>query len=218
MEKFRHIDTWVFDLDNTLYDAETEVFTRMGERMTAYVARFLNLSPDAANSLRKEYWQKYGTTLRGLMIEHKIDPLHFLNDVHDLDLSNVPQCKITQGGLARLSGRKVIFTNSDRKFAEKMARHLGILDQFEDIFSIENAGFIPKPAPEAFHAAINHFKFNPKTACMFEDMAENLKTAADFGMTTVWLHGKNEKPAAEDTHIHHAHEKLTDWFRTHLKG
>jgi putative hydrolase of the HAD superfamily len=213
MDKFRHIDTWVFDLDNTLYDAETGVFVKIGDRITSFVTDLLKVSPEEANALRKEYWKKYGTTLRGLMVEHKIEPYRFLEYTHDFDISDVPQCVITQEYLQHLVGKKIIFTNASRDFAERMTKHLGIRQHFDHVFAIEDADFIPKPHAEPYRAVIEKFQFDPKRAAMFEDMAENLKTAADLGMTTVWLHGKHQDPREHNQpHIHHKAEKLADWL------
>jgi len=213
MRNFRHIDTWVFDLDNTLYDAETGIMTRVGERMTGFVVDLLQISPEEANTLRKEYWEKYGTTMRGLMLEHKVDPYHFLDYAHDFDISDVPQCVITQEYLERLRGKKIIFTNASRRFAQRVTKHLGIDHHFEHIFAIEDAGFIPKPDPEPYHAVIKNFQFDPRRACMFEDMEVNLKTAADLGMTTVWLHGQDhDLDRHQPPHVHHQSKKLADWL------
>jgi len=214
MHAFRHIDTWVFDLDNTLYDAETGVFTQVGERMTQFVSELLHVPAPEASALRKNYWEKYGTTLCGLMTEHKIDPDSFLQYVHDIDISNVPQCAIIRDYLAHLPGKKIVFTNAGRDFATKMTKHLGIDHHFDHVFTIEDAGFLPKPQVGPYRAVIEKCAFDPAKACMFEDMAVNLKTASDLGMTTVWIHGKNHD-AAESVppHIHHKAEKLSDWLQ-----
>ena len=214
MERFRHINTWVFDLDNTLYDAETGIMTRVGEQMTSFVVDLLKISPAEANALRKEYWKKYGTTLRGLMLEHRVDPYQFLEHAHNFDISDVPQCLITQEYLEHLRGKKIIFTNAPRSFAQRVTKHFGIEHHFDHIFGIDDAGFIPKPDPVPYHDLIKSFQFDPRRACMFEDMEENLKTAADLGMTTVWLHGKDRDPeGARPPHVHHQSKKLADWLR-----
>jgi putative hydrolase of the HAD superfamily len=218
MEKFRHIDTWVFDLDNTLYDAETGVFERIGERMTLYVADLLGLPLQEAGVLRKGYWEKYGTTLHGLMKEHKIDPDSFLAHAHDIDISDVPQCTITKEYLAHLPGKKIVFTNSSREFAARMTKHLGLDHHFDSVFTIEDTGFMPKPFAAPYHTVITQGRFDPKAACMFEDMEINLKTAADLGMTTVWLHGKDKEAAVRElSHVHHRSEKLSDWLQHTVK-
>lgn len=213
MDNFRDINTWVFDLDNTLYDAETGVFVKVGERMTDFIIDLLQVSPEEANHLRKEYWKKYGTSMRGLMVEHNVDPHLFLDHVHDIDISDVPQCAVTKEYLESLIGKKIIFTNAPRHFAERMTKHLGIEHHFDHIFAVEDADFLPKPYPEPYHTVIEKFQFDPKRACMFEDMEVNLKPAADLGMTTVWFHGKHQDPHEHNhPHIHHKAEKLSDWL------
>ncbi|MBI3440848.1 MAG: pyrimidine 5'-nucleotidase [Proteobacteria bacterium] len=214
MDRFRHINTWVFDLDNTLYDAETGVFARVGDRMTNFIVEILKISPEEANALRKEYWKKYGTSMRGLMVEHKIDPYHFLDRVHDVDITDVPQCPITKEYLDRLPGKKIIFTNAPRPFATRMTKHLGIDHHFDHVFTIEDADFLPKPNVDTYHTVIKKFNFEPKHACMFEDTAVNLKPASDLGMTTVWFHGKNQSSEEHHhPHIHHKAGKLADWLQ-----
>jgi putative hydrolase of the HAD superfamily len=126
MQDFSHIDTWVFDLDNTLYDAEKQVFDLVATRMTDFVASFLKVDTVEAARLRKHYYKTYGTTLRGLMTEHALDPGDFLTYVHDIDYSMIDPCAITRAGLSRLAGRKVVFTNAPKHFALRMIDHLGI--------------------------------------------------------------------------------------------
>ncbi|MBU6475071.1 MAG: pyrimidine 5'-nucleotidase [Alphaproteobacteria bacterium] len=218
MEKFRHIDTWVFDLDNTLYDADTGVFDQIIARMTLYVCNLLGVSREEANALRRGYWEKYGTTLYGLMQEHKIDPQDFLDFAHDVDISAVTPCAVVRDGLARLPGRKVVFTNSSQAFTARMTRHLGIDRHFDGVFAIEDAGFLPKPHPETYRAIAGKFAFAPDRAAMFDDMQVNLKTAADLGMTTVWIHRGREAEGGTPPHIHHKAEKLADWLKETAPG
>ncbi len=214
MDKFGHIDTWVFDLDNTLYDAETHVFVQISARMTGSIADLLKISPAEADILRDRYWKQYGTSMRGLTVEHNIDPHHFLDHVHDFDISAVSPCAITREYLDHLPGKKIVFTNAPRAFATRMTRHLGIDHHFDHMFTIEDAGFLPKPHLDAYHAVIKSFQFDPARACMFEDMQINLKPAADLGMTTVWLHGA---ASADHAHVHHKAAKLADWFQHTIK-
>lgn len=210
MENFSHIDTWVFDLDNTLYDAEPYGFIEMGNRMTAFVAELLNLPLDEANKVRKYYFQKYGTTLRGLMTEHAVEPDVYLEKVHSFDLAPIAPCGVTRDCLEELPGRKLIFTNAPRGFAARMATHLGIDHCIDGIFGVEDSNYIPKPAPETYDLFCKALQVNPKTSCMFEDMEINLRPAHDIGMTTVWLHRRNE-PVAQD-HIHHIVEHIPHWY------
>jgi putative hydrolase of the HAD superfamily len=131
-----------------------------------------------------------------------------------VDISGVPQCMITKEYLERLQGRKIIFTNAPRPFATRMTEQLGIGHHFEHMFTIEDAGFLPKPHMETYQTVVKKFLFDPKKACMFDDMEVNLKTAADIGMTTVWFHGKHQNPDEYNhPHIHHKAEKLADWLQ-----
>jgi putative hydrolase of the HAD superfamily len=213
MDKFKHIDTWVFDLDNTLYNAETGVFSRIGDRMTLYVADLLKLPLEEASRRRKAYWDNYGTTLYGLMQEHEVDPAHFLDHAHQIDISDVPQCEITKESLSRLPGKKIIFSNSSRKFATRMTQHLGIDHHFDHMFTIEDAAYLPKPLADPYHVVINKFAFDPKKAVMFEDTAVNLETAANLGMTTVWIHGDNKNPETHaQPYLHHKAATLAQWL------
>jgi putative hydrolase of the HAD superfamily len=214
MDKFRHINTWLFDLDNTLYDASTGVFDRIIDRMNLFVSGQLQISTEQASALRKTYWEKYGTTLRGLMEEHQVNPDVFLWYAHDIDISDVPQCAITKEYLAHLPGKKIVFTNSSREFAARMTKQLGIDHLFDGMFSIEDAHYLPKPWVDSYHMLIKKFCFDPQHAVLFEDMAVNLKTAADLGMTTVWIHGNNKNPETHALpHLHHKAETLAAWLK-----
>jgi len=212
MKKFQHVDTWLFDLDNTLYNADNGVFDRMMDRINLYVSGHLQISQEQASALRRTYWEKYGTTLRGMMEEHDIDPDAFLWYTHDIDISDVPHCPITNEYLARLPGRKIVYTNAAHEFAERMTQHLGIRHHFEAIFSIEDAAYISKPEVGSYNHLIKTFSFDPKRTAMFEDTAVNLKTASDLGMTTVWIHGRND-PLHGHPHIHHTSETLAKWLQ-----
>lgn len=215
---FSHIDSWVFDLDNTLYDAESHVFVEMGSRMTDYVAAHLNIPREEADLKRKHFFRTYGTTLRGMMTEHGIEPDHFLRQVHDFDVSIVPQCAVTKEYLAHLPGRRFVFTNAPRQFAEAMTAQLGIRHYFDGVFAIEDAAYWPKPHLDTYHVFLKKHGIDPKRACMFEDMEINLKPAHDLGMTTVWFHGKNVSPAElNHPHTHYKSEKLSDWLVKHVE-
>lgn len=212
-----HIDSWVFDLDNTLYDAESHIFAEVGRRMTDFVASHLQIPYEEADIKRKHFYKTYGTTLRGMMTEHGMEPDIFLKHVHDVDVTTVTPCEITKVSLAHLPGRRFVFTNAPRAFAEVMVAHLGIAHYFEGIFAIEDAAYVPKPNVETYHVFLKKYGIDPATACMFEDMEVNLRTAHDLGMSTVWFHGKNVRP--EDLnypHTHHTSEKLSDWLEKHV--
>lgn len=213
--RFSHIDSWVFDLDNTLYDAETHVFVEVGKRMTDFVASHLNIPREEADRKRKHFYRTYGTTLRGMMTEHGIPPDHFLKHVHDIDLTVVPQCEITKAGLQKLPGKRFVFTNAPRHFAEAMTAQLGIRECFDGIFAIEDAAYWPKPHLDTYHVFLKKHGVDPKRACMFEDLEINLKPAHDLGMTTVWFHGSQPDPG--HAHVHDKAVKLSDWFVKHSR-
>jgi putative hydrolase of the HAD superfamily len=213
MNDLSHIDSWVFDLDNTLYDAEAHVFVEVGARMTDFVASHLNLPRAEADIKRKHFFRTYGTTLRGMMSEHGISPDDFLAHVHDIDITQVPRCAVTQEYLARLPGKRFVFTNAPRNFATAMLTHLGLAHHFEGVFAIEDADYWPKPRIDTYHSFLKKHGVDPKRACMFEDMEVNLRPAHDLGMRTVWFHGPSGAPPDTDhPHIHHKAEKLSDWL------
>jgi len=214
--RFSHIDTWVFDLDNTLYDADAYIFVEMGKRMNGFVARTLDIPLDHADTVRRDFYRKYGTTLRGLMTEHGVHPDDFLNDVHDLDITRVPPCAVTRDHIAALPGRRVVFTNAPRGFARDMTAQLGIDHLFDGIFGIEDGNYWPKPHEETYHAFLKEHDVDPARACMFEDTAKNLRPARTLGMTTVWLHGEQE-PGEDVPHIQHKAERLPDWLKIHVR-
>lgn len=192
--RFAHVTDWVFDLDNTLYPHHSNLFSQIDVKMTAYVGELLSLPRDDARKLQKELYHEYGTTLNGLMTRHGIDPDDFLEKVHDIDYSWLVPDPVLGTAIRQLPGRKFIFTNGDRRHAERTARQLGILDHFDDIFDIVAAGLNPKPARQtyekfaALHAVTGH------NAVMFEDLARNLSVPKSLGMTTVLIVPRNFEP------------------------
>ncbi len=184
---FAHVRTWVFDLDNTLYPRRTDLFSQIDARMTSYVAELLGVPPEEAKAVQKGFYREYGTTLRGLMEVHKIEPDRFLNFVHDIDYSWLAPDPELGAEIAALPGRKLIFTNGDRGHAERTARQLGILDHFEDIFDIVAAGLVPKPAAETYDKFTALHRIDTAHAAMFEDLARNLSVPKALGMRTVLI-------------------------------
>ena len=181
---FAEVDTWVFDLDNTLYPPDADLWPKIDLRITAYIADRLNLGPVEARGLQKAYYQKYGTSLRGLMDLHDVDPKDFLAFVHDIDRSTLAPNPDLSAAIAALPGRKLIFTNGPRHHAEDTARQLGLHQHFEDIFDILAADLIPKPNAEAYTLFFKKHEVNPKKAAMFEDIAKNLVVPHLSGMVT----------------------------------
>ena len=173
--RFATVDNWVFDLDNTLYPRATNLFMQVDQRIRAYVGRLLDIGPDEAHRVQKDYYRRYGTTLRGLMEEHGIKPDDFLEYVHDIDHSVVMPDPRLARAIERLPGRKFILTNGSRAHAEKVAARLGIPDHFEEIFDIVSSELLPKPNRETYDRFLEVTGVDPRRAAMFEDLARNLE-------------------------------------------
>lgn len=192
--RFDAVRDWVFDLDNTLYPHQSNLFSQIDVKMTAYVSQLLNMSRDDARVLQKKLYKDYGTTLNGLMELHGIDADDFLQKVHDIDYTWVAPNPSLGEAIKALPGRKFIFTNGDRGHAERTARQLGILDNFDDIFDIVAAGLTPKPARATYERFVELHKVTGPNAVMFEDLARNLAVPKALGMTTVLIVPRNFEP------------------------
>ena len=210
----READAWLFDLDNTLYPATIDLFGQIDIKMRAYIAGFLGLDLDAAYALQKRYFEEYGTSMRGLMDRHGMDPTPFLAQVHDIDVSVLDPAPALSEALAGLPGRKLVFTNASVAHAERVLRRLGIDQHFHDVFDIVAAGFRPKPEPAIYRKLVDRHLIEPRRTVMVEDMARNLAPAAALGITTVWVRTGSEWGAfgAEATAIHYVVEDLTSWL------
>lgn len=182
---FRHVDTWLFDLDNTLYPAESGLMSEIERRMTAYVMHVTGLERDAAYRLQKEYLAQYGLTLGGLVEHHGVDPADFHTIFHDMPLEGVARDIELVAAIARLPGRRLIFTNADAFHAERVLKHLGMTELFDEIFDIGAAAYVPKPAVATFDLINAVHGIEPARAAFFEDSERNLRPAAALGMTTV---------------------------------
>ena len=187
---FRGVDAWVFDLDNTLYPAEADLFSQIRDRITDYVAQLLKLPRDEAQLKQRDYFRTYGTTMRGLVVEHDINAAEFLAFVHDIDYSPVAQNTALAEALVALPGKKFIFTNGDRPHAERTTAALGISGLFDDIFDIVAADLLPKPALPAYEKFFAHTGVAPEHAAMFEDMPRNLDVPHQLGMRTTLVVSK----------------------------
>ena len=213
--------TWIFDLDNTLYPAECNLFAQVDQRMGEFIAKYLGVPFEYARHLQKSYYRQYGTTLCGLMQVHKLEPKAFLDYVHDIDLSVVPEHPELAAVIARLPGRRLIFTNGSRRHAERVAGKLGVLHLFEDICDIAACEFVPKPSPDAFDRMVRRHGVSPRTAAMFEDMPHNLEAPHTLGMTTVLVHSsyydhpiqlKIRQWREPPEHVHHMTENLAGFL------
>ena len=182
-----NITTWIFDLDNTLYSADSGIFQQVHILMGKFVSEHLKIDLKEAKELQKKYYQQHGTTLRGMMDNHGVDPDHFLDEVHRLDYSIVfPNLELNKE-LEKLEGRKIIYTNANRKHADDVLNKLELTDMFKEIFDIKSANYIPKPEISPYQQIINDFDIDPTTAIMFDDIAKNLVPAKNVGFTSVWI-------------------------------
>ncbi|MEO5809233.1 MAG: pyrimidine 5'-nucleotidase [Sphingomicrobium sp.] len=197
--RFSHIRHWVFDLDNCLYPAATGLFALIDERMGAYISRLLDVDRTEARRVQKEHFHAHGTTLAGLMREQDVDPHHFLEDVHAIPLDRVARDDRLARGLDRLPGQKLIFTNGDAPYANRVLGALGIADQFDAVHDIHAAGLRPKPDAHGYRLLLEKFAIDPAKALMVEDMAQNLQPAKALGMTTIWVDNGSER----GNHGHH---------------
>jgi putative hydrolase of the HAD superfamily len=222
-EPFRRVDTWIFDLDNTLYSPECNLFAQIDQRMNAFLREMLSVGPEEARRIQKDYYYKYGTTLSGLMQVHNLPPERFLEYVHDVDVSPVPEAPALGAALERLPGRKFIFTNGSRRYAERVAAKLGVLQYFDDLFDIVAGGYAPKPRPEAYARFLNAHGVEAKSAAMFEDLPHNLENPHILGMATVLVQSDfhdSDHPAqkalansgAMPPHIHHVTDDLVGFL------
>lgn len=214
---------WVFDLDNTLYPAKCDLFAEVDHRMGAYIQRFLGVPYAYARHLQKAYYRQFGTTLSGMMQVHKMDPAAFLDYVHDIDLSGVPENPALREAIAALPGRKLIFTNGTVRHAENVAGKIGILQEFEAIYDIVASDYIPKPHRKPYDKFLSQHAVEPRHSAMFEDMPHNLEEPHALGMTTVLVHADHEYDSPiqrkirawtqRPTHIHHMTMDLTEFLQ-----
>ncbi len=222
LPNFDRTRVWIFDLDNTLYPAECNLFAQVDQRMGDFIARYLGVPFQQARHLQKTYYRQYGTTLSGLMRIHNMDPKDFLDYVHDIDLSVLPALPDLAAEIEKLPGRRLIFTNGSRRHAENVAGKLGVLHLFEDICDIAACEFVPKPDAAAFDRMIKLHGVDAAQAAMFEDMPHNLEVPHALGMATVLVHSSYmDHPVQADIkrwttppdHVHHMTEDLTAFLR-----
>jgi putative hydrolase of the HAD superfamily len=213
-----HVRVWIFDLDNTLYPASCNLFAQVDRRMGDFIAERFDLTYDDARRLQKQYFRDHGTTLRGLMVEHDVDPVAFLDYVHAIDLSPVAPSPALDTALEALEGPKVIYTNGSERHARAVIDRLGIARHFEIVFDITAAGYIPKPDPRPYRTLLDRHGLDPRESCMVEDIARNLVPAAALGMTTLWVRSEADwaRPdhggVGTGQHIHHVTDDLVGWL------
>ena len=207
-QSFSHVTHWVFDLDNTLYPPHARLFDQIERRMTAYVMEQLGVDEKRANHLRHHYWQTYGTTLAGLMREHNMDPEPYLVDVHAISLDHLEKDTHLADQIRALPGRKIVYTNGSAPYARRVLAARGLEGLFDAVYGVEDAGFLPKPEPEAFARIFAKDGLPAHSAAMFEDDVRNLAAPHAMGMRTVHV-----APDPHDAdHIHHHTDDLRDFL------
>ncbi len=194
---------WIFDLDNTLHDARPHIFPHINRAMTAYLETHLGLAEAEAGELRRHYWKRYGATLLGLMRHHQTDPGHFLWHTHQFPelermLVREPRLRAT---LARLPGRKIVFSNAPVHYSAAVLKALRIADLFDDVFTIERTRFRPKPDSHGFLRLCRANRVQPQRCIMVEDSLDNLRTAGRLGMKTVWVTRASRAPGSVDLKV-----------------
>lgn len=207
---FRHIDTWLFDLDHTLYPPTFPVLRLIEERIGEYLVRLTGLPEAEAWALQKRYLDEYGGAVAGLVQHHDADPHEYLAYVHDVPLDSLSPDLPLRAALKRLPGRRLVFTNGSQRHAERVLHRLDIADLFDDVFHTEAAGMVMKPDPRAFDIFMRVHEVAGAATAFFEDRADNLAEAARRGMTTI-LVGEHafDEPGA---FVHHRTAELTPFL------
>jgi putative hydrolase of the HAD superfamily len=218
---FGHIDTWVFDLDNTLYPHHVNLWQQVDGRIRDFVAHQLKVDPAEAFRIQKDYYRRYGTTMRGMMTEHGVSPDDFLAYVHDIDHSPLEPNPAMGQALAKLPGRKLILTNASVAHAEKVLERLALGVTFDGVFDIISAEFEPKPARQTYRRFLDLHDVDAERAAMFEDLARNLAIPHEFGMTTVLVVPDGTQKVVREAwemegrdapHVDHVTEDLTGFL------
>jgi putative hydrolase of the HAD superfamily len=215
-----HIDSWIFDLDNTLYPSSANLFALIDEKMGLYIQDLLSVDVREARRIQKRYFAEHGTTLAGLMAHEGVNPHHFLEFVHNIDLARLTPDPVLARSIAALPGRKLVFTNGDAAYAARVLEALHLHESFDDLFDIHHAGYRPKPDPLCYDAMCAKLEVEPARALFMEDMARNLAPAKVIGMTTVWVNNGSEqaggqaRPSFVDYETHCASAWLADLMET----
>ena len=206
---------WFFDLDNTLYCANSGIFDQIHKRMGEFISNNLKISLKDAKVLQKRYFIKNGTTLHGLMINHNIDPKKFLNYVHDIDFSIVKPDEELNELIKKIKGKKIVFTNADISYVKKILKNLNLENIFDDIYDIEKMDYLPKPNLKTYKKLISTYNFDVKKAILFDDIPQNLLPAADLGLKTVQVYNKklDKELNGRSKKIDYMTNNLKEWLK-----
>ena len=218
---FAHVDTWVFDLDNTLYPHHVNLWQQVDARIGEFVCNWLNVSPEEARKIQKDYYQRFGTTMRGMMTLHGVHADDYLAYVHKIDHSPLEPNPALGEAIAKLSGRKLILTNGSVDHVDAVLARLGLATHFDGVFDIIAAGFEPKPSPQTYQKFLADHAVDPTKAAMFEDLARNLTVQHALGMTTVLVVPDGTKEVVREDwelegrdapHVDHVTDDLTGFL------
>ena len=209
-----HIESWVFDLDNSLYPASRDLFALIDHRMGEYISRLVGCEADEARRIQKGFFRDHGTTLSGLMKEHDVDPHDFLDFVHDIDMARLTADPDMLAALDRLPGRKFVFTNGDAAYARRVLDKLGLANAFDGMHDIHTMNYVPKPHPDAYAQLCERHAIDPAHALFVDDMARNLAPAKALGMVTVWVDNGSEQAGrgASDDFIDYRTDDVARWL------
>ncbi len=199
-------DVLIFDLDNTVYPPEKDLFSLLDQRINLYMTDVVGIPHKEVDALRRRYWADYGVTLGGLIRHHQVNPEDYLDFVHDVDLSGrLGVDSELSDSLAGCPLRKVIFTNAPSCHASRVLQCLGVESHFEKIFDIRFTSYQPKPYPQPYINVLADLDVEPHRCAMVEDSLENLETAKNLGMRTIWV-GEGEVPPYVDIRVSRAAE------------
>ena len=208
------VDSWVFDLDNTLYAVTPEMSLEINQLMSGFISGFLGVDGEEARRIQKAYFRQYGLTVRGLILNHELDPQDYMDHMSQMDLSQIGPDPRLARAIERLDGRKVIYTNAFGSHTETVLERLGMRDHFDVVHDIETADFLPKPHIDAYHDLCSRYDIDPSRSVMVEDTPHNLEPAAELGMTTVWIKTRVDWAQGGDgaAYIHHVIDDLAAWL------
>jgi len=213
--KTQEVETWIFDLDNTLYPVTKRLLAHIDEHMGSFVAKYLGISRKDAHQVQKSYFKKYGLTLRGLMLNDGLDPARYFEEMGPMDLDEVEPNPELGEYIGSLKGRKIIYTNASARHTELVLNQMKFKkNTFEAIFDIQAANYVPKPAIESYSLLCKTYSIDPTRAAMIDDIARNLEPAAQLGMMTVWKKTNAEwsKNIEAEIYIDHVVDDLKDWL------
>jgi putative hydrolase of the HAD superfamily len=227
LRSFTHVDTWVFDLDNTLYPHHVNLWQQVDARISEFVSAWLKVSPQEARRIQKDYYRRYGTTMRGMMTEHGVRADDYLAYVHKIDHSPLEPNPAMGEAITKLTGRKLILTNGSVDHVDAVLGRLGLSSHFDGVFDIIAAGLEPKPAPQTYQKFLRDHAVNPAKSAMFEDLARNLVVPHQLGMTTVLVVPDGSREVVREdweleghdaAHVDHVTDDLTGFLQRLVRG